>query len=201
MSIIDNLKGVSSKKLYEALQYSGLVTENMSFDEICEVLANEYPEIYKLYMSRANEGEFVDFAGGISEYAKNSSFIPTINYGAALEIINNKTNWNQSNSIAVGSAMSKSINLTKYKKLRFYHISSVDAASTYNKATVFISESKTTSMQPQMSEILIQNQKYNSGLVELDISSLSGDFFIGIEVQVKNVSSNLVTRISEMWLE
>lgn len=47
MAIRDNLRsGGSSKKLYEALQYSGLVTEDMTFDEMCEVLAAEYPERY-----------------------------------------------------------------------------------------------------------------------------------------------------------
>lgn len=31
-------------KLYESLQYSGLVTEDMSFNEICNVLASSFPE-------------------------------------------------------------------------------------------------------------------------------------------------------------
>lgn len=38
----------NAKKLYEALQYSGLVTEDMTFDEMCEVLAEAYPEVVNL---------------------------------------------------------------------------------------------------------------------------------------------------------
>lgn len=38
----------NAKKLYEALQYSGLVTEDMSFDEMCAVLAEMYPETFNL---------------------------------------------------------------------------------------------------------------------------------------------------------
>ena len=35
----------SKQELYEALQYSGLVTKDMTFKEMCQVLAAEYPEI------------------------------------------------------------------------------------------------------------------------------------------------------------
>lgn len=38
----------NAKKLYEALQYSGLVTEDMTFDEMCEVLANHFPPKFNL---------------------------------------------------------------------------------------------------------------------------------------------------------
>jgi len=49
MAIRDNLsKGGSKKKLFEALQYSGLVTEDMTFDEMCEVLAGIYLETIDL---------------------------------------------------------------------------------------------------------------------------------------------------------
>lgn len=34
----------NARKLYEALEHSGLVTEDMSFDEICNALASAFPE-------------------------------------------------------------------------------------------------------------------------------------------------------------
>jgi len=40
----------NAKKLYEALQYSGLVTEDMTFDEMCAVLLATYPQ--KIYYSK-----------------------------------------------------------------------------------------------------------------------------------------------------
>lgn len=44
MAIRDNLKtGGSSKKLYDALEYSGIVTENMSFDDMCAALSEYFP--------------------------------------------------------------------------------------------------------------------------------------------------------------
>lgn len=50
MAVFDNISGGGSKKkLYEALQYSGLVTEDMTYNEMLEVLSNTYPE--KLYQS------------------------------------------------------------------------------------------------------------------------------------------------------
>ena len=36
-------EGTDLDQLYEAMQYSGLVTEGMTFDEICDILAAEYP--------------------------------------------------------------------------------------------------------------------------------------------------------------
>lgn len=38
----------SRQKLYEALQYSELVTEDMTFDEMLDVLKTEYPETYEI---------------------------------------------------------------------------------------------------------------------------------------------------------
>ena len=42
MAIRDNLKGGSSKKLYDALKYSGLVTEDMTYDEMLAALAKRF---------------------------------------------------------------------------------------------------------------------------------------------------------------
>lgn len=54
----------AKKELYEALQYSDLVTEDMTFEEMCEVLATEYPEIhitwYKAYFYTNSSGTFCD---------------------------------------------------------------------------------------------------------------------------------------------
>ena len=44
MAIRDNLKGGSSRKLYDALQFSGLVTEDMTYNEMCEILKANFPE-------------------------------------------------------------------------------------------------------------------------------------------------------------
>lgn len=41
----------NAKKLYQALQYSGLVTEDMTFAEMCDALAAAYPATYSLLMS------------------------------------------------------------------------------------------------------------------------------------------------------
>ena len=46
----------NAKKLYEALQYSGLVTEDMTYDEICAVLAEEFPELRKVIVDGVLQG-------------------------------------------------------------------------------------------------------------------------------------------------
>lgn len=70
MSIRDNLKfGGSTKKLYESLQYSGLVTEDMTFNEICAALGDYFVATLDLmeltvdeWVKTATSGESVTFA-------------------------------------------------------------------------------------------------------------------------------------------
>lgn len=46
--------GADPKKLYEALQYSGLVNSSMTYDEMISVLANKYPKLRSYSFSGTN---------------------------------------------------------------------------------------------------------------------------------------------------
>ena len=61
MSVRDNLTKGNAKELYEALQYSGLVTEDMTYDEMCEALTKAYPPLKVLY---DNGDGCTDVSGG-----------------------------------------------------------------------------------------------------------------------------------------
>lgn len=51
-----NQGGVSAGDLYNALQYSGLVTEDMTAEEMLAVLAEVYPECIDLYIANRTKG-------------------------------------------------------------------------------------------------------------------------------------------------
>lgn len=94
------------KKLYESLKYSGLVTEDMSFDEICAMFAEKYPQrIY--YYSKTQEYDvtwdtepgsftqrtYVEGTGGNNLVIKSTSAIDVTDY-SKLILKNVTVNWN-----------------------------------------------------------------------------------------------------------
>ena len=75
-SIVTNDETRYRTSLYTALQYSGLVTSSMTFDEMCAVLAAKYPNEQILYY---NGNTYSSITGGFvltasaTSYSSNSS--------------------------------------------------------------------------------------------------------------------------------
>lgn len=94
------------KKLYEALKYSGLVTEDMSFEEICAMFAEKYPQ-RKYYFSKTQEYDvtwdtepgsfyqrtYVSGTGGNNLVINSTSAIDVTDY-SKLILKNVTVNWN-----------------------------------------------------------------------------------------------------------
>lgn len=142
-----------------------------------------------LYVN-GNQGNFVGYAGGI-DYPGGGA--PTLTIGETLyaSMSNNVT-------LATGSVISDKYDLTRFSKLKFHHESKT-ASNTTNKISVFVTDVKQTQMIPVTSKILASGSNQNvSGDVELDVTNLSGEYYIGFYLQA-NVSS-VNTTISNMKL-
>ena len=199
MAIRDNLKGGSSKKLYDALQYSGLVTEDMTYNEMCEILKEYFPEAFKLYMSSANEGAFDIF----QKYNSNG----TLTFGNEMTL---------SQTTGLGSKTkiySKEVDLTNYKKLHFEHVSSAARGNTYSWIVLTIDKAKKetaptatlpkdldTSNSVVIYKLLDQEQNSNSGEVNIDVSGLSGKHYVSVEISSNVADALIQTKISNMYM-
>ena len=176
----------AKKELYEAMQYSGLVTEDMTFEEMCEVLAEVYPEIYKLYMSSANEGDFALIDTGYS---------PTFTKGSELYISDKRSNDGGFHTVR---AKSKTFTITGYEKMYFTHVSTITYNDSVTNVYVEIYSAKTNEIMT--SKTLIESGTSANGTVIIDTSELSGDCYVIIKLGV-NSSKTVTTKISNMYLE
>ena len=172
-------------KLYQALQYSGFVTDDMTFDEMCEVLAEEYPSAFVLYKNGVNNANFTSYKGsaGGGQYANTDEGYAnlSITYGNDINAVYSNMNGNSH----VSSIMSKLIDLTNYKELKFtFNSTGANNDTAIRDISVFIADNLTTDMTATAKyTILSANaQTSNSGEGVIDISNLSGNYYIGINL-------------------
>ena len=203
MAIRDNLKsGGSSKKLYEALQYSELVTEDMTFAEMCEALANEFPAFPPgaVYYNGMNKGEFSYYAGGLGVHAVQHNEEVAASFGDSLTLINGGT---ASIPVNSGSYISKKYDVSNYNKLRFHHNSIIGASDDYTYIDVFLTKVKQETMAADASvRILPTKTTKASGNIELNVADLSGEYYVGIYLQSNRAGQNSqITFISDMYFE
>ena len=92
--------------------------------------------------------------------------------------------------MAVGSVISKVYDLTNYNKLWFEYECSVPIAQSYNIMKVFIVSSKQMNMTAVAEQLILPSNVLNyNGTVDLDISAISGKYYIGFYIRT-NVNSN-----------
>lgn len=199
MAIRDNLKsGGSSKKLYDALQYSGLVTEDMTYNEMCEVLKAYFPELYALYMSSANEGGFAAYAGSQYAYYDHTCFDPTVIFEEEMTVLAS-TKYN--GAYGNGAVISEKVDLTGYSKIVFDYECNIHATANDNFIGVFITPEKQAILHDiavYKEDLLIgKTAATASGTKEIDVSSLSGEYYIGFSMQY-TVSANI--KVSNMYM-
>lgn len=154
--------------------------------------------IYPLYMSSANEGGFSAYAG--SATGGYTRITPTLVKAESLKVSFKGTL--DSNAFYVGCAISKEIDLTRFTTLRFTHSSSGTNGSSSTNGTFFITSTKGTTMTPIVTKTLFNAYDLNnqSGEKVIDISSLNGTFYIGIEVRAYDLATATVS-ISNMYME
>ena len=171
--------------LYQALQYSGLVTVDMTYAEMCEALATAYPQYFALYKDGVNKANFVSYAGsaGGGAYANTDAGYANlaITFGENINAVYS----NMNGSTHVSSIMSKLVDLTSYKKLKFnFSATGSNEDTAIRDISVFITDTlKTDMVATAKYNILSANtQTSNSGEGVIDISNLSGNYYIGINL-------------------
>lgn len=184
----------NARKLYEALEHSGLVTEDMSFDEMCEVLSEYFPEIYKLYMSSANEGGFEAFNEGTFNNS-NVTFADTMNIVSTVYA-----------STSIACVTSSLIDVTRFNSLNLnFNIFCPNGKSdSANYCKVFLTKEKEQTMDEYECTYLATTETNVSGTKSIDISSLEGNFYIVIMLKVGAGSGETRTinaEISNMYME
>ena len=144
-----------------------------------------------LYVN-GNQGNFVGYAGG-TDYADYKAVIPTVTFEESLSI-----SLSDNGTIVTGSAISDKYDLTKFSKLKFYHESNT-GSNPSNKISIFITDTKQTVMSPVTSKILAEgSNKSEIGDIELDITNLSGEYYIVFCLLVN--ASSASTTISNLKL-
>lgn len=180
MAIRDNLKGGSSKKLYEALQYSGLVTEDMTFAEMCEVLAAKYPELLYIYKHGNNCDEVT---GGWENTSWNSwghsGMAPTITFGESTMKISG------SSGITGTVKTKRKIDVTNFATL------SVTVSGIVNGGFV------APILCRANGDFAYQSNLYpcTNGTKTVDISSYTGEWYVGLFCSSDNTYNAEVTDV------
>lgn len=184
-------KSDGADALYEALKFSELVTEGMSFDEMCNVLATHYPETLKLYMSKANEGGFT---------AYNVTGFENSKVGFR-EYLNVEVSAYATRSAAC--AVSAVIDMTKYNKFNFEYTCSATRGDTNNACKVFFTRAKTSSMTEVKGSTVMTNGISANGKKTIDVSELQGEYYVVVMSQVYATvgeTNNVGIKVSNMYL-
>lgn len=125
-----NSGGGSAESLYEALQYSGLVTEDMTYDEMLEALANYFPEILELDLLQTTTDDW------LFTWSAYNGLDPGVN---TFEITStkfySKVQGSGSSSIGVSERIYQNIDMNRYKAL--YITGSVNQSS-YESSGVWV---------------------------------------------------------------
>ena len=187
----------SADSLYEALQYSGLVTEDMTYEEMLEALSAKYPAKLNLYSGTANEANFKGLACTTWPWSPKEA---NVVIGEALSV-----SATPGGGACAYSAASDIVDFTSWKKLKFTHTSSIPKTSDYDRIKIVIAESlPEKNMAAVLSHQLVavdSSLSVTGYPVELDVSSLSGEYYIVIELQTNTTTGTFKTEISDMYLD
>lgn len=151
-------------------------------------LAKQY-----LFSSNNNAVNFSAYAGTI--YSGHATKAPTVTVGQKLTVVFNATTSN----LVAGCAISDLVDVTNYSKIVLSYESTSTGTSNWEWAKLFVTNNKTTTMTALATTTILSAQDSSSGIVELDVSSVSGEVYVGIEM-----SSNckiVTVNVDEMYLE
>lgn len=147
-----------------------------------------------LFSSNNNAANFSAYTGNTNE-ATIAAKPPTVTFSETLTTVFDATN----NNLVAGSIISDLVDVTNYSKIVLKHESTSTGTSSWEWAKLFVVSEKSTQMTALAKTTILSAQSSASGVVELDISSISGENYIGIELCSNN---KIVTvNVEEMYLE
>ncbi len=180
----------NAKKLYEALQYSGLVTEDMTFDEMCAVLA----EVYPAWASMLNS-QWVVFQTGDA----SATYTATSNEEKAYFKINSSQN---SGGFVVGY-VSPFFDLTDKSVLSLKgHIHRTQVGTSYD-ASIYLTKQATYDHANDMYLFRLNDSTSTDKVCdgEFDVSGLTGNYRLGMKFPCgSNINTGAYTQITEAKL-
>lgn len=153
-----------------------------------------------LYHNGTNHAEFGKYEGAISTYGNYSGTDDLIvTFGEDLVVATSGTS---AGAMFSESVMSKAIDVTNYSKLKFSHRTVADASSEYNKVGIFLTQVLEGTMTATAEEVLLASGTSASGDVEIDISSLSGTYYVGICIKSNiNNQGQITVTITDPYFE
>ena len=161
-----------------------------------------YTQRYELYMNHINNAEFKSSAITVLSGTHYVCYEPTITQteNGLYMYVGNKA----VGQYACGCVISKAIDLSRFNTLKFNHTSlgSGNGASGETYAFLFISNSNKSGSSPLVRYDLFNHYNNNnqSGEVTIDISALSGECYIGLELHGFSQNTAYVT-IDDMYIE
>lgn len=151
--------------------------------------------LLKNYLYPNDQNQFVPYLGALKDITYQAgSTLPVITYGDTMSIT-----YTLSGGCWTACVITDLIDVTGYKKLVLKHNSTSTGSSTYESATLFISETKEASMTPLACQNIISASTNKAGVVELELAGISGEMYIGIAFQVN--SKSITVNVEEMYLE
>lgn len=156
-------------------------------------------EDYALYMSSANEGGFSAYAGAYGATYDFTCFAPEVTFGEEMIVAAYQK---YQKSYGCGCVISEKIDLTGYAKIVFDYECTIPEKSANNSVDIFISTTK----QPLLNSVSVyeevlldgKNTATSKGTKEIDVSALSGEYYIGFSMFYTNSAS---IKVSNMYME
>ena len=148
----------------------------------------------ELYVNGINSAKFTGYAFGTGQYGATSGLMPTLTFGNAL-----KVSLTSSAVLKIGSAISDAIDVTKYSKLKFHCKSGVSGANGASTTWVCLMDSRTAGANAILQVTTLEgNKTFYEQDAEIDISALSGEYYVGICVQLNTPGGTIYSEISDM---
>ena len=146
-----------------------------------------------LFSENNNAVNFVAYSGNTNEDTITAK-APTFTFGQKMT-----ATFDANPGLFAGCIISDLVDVTDYTKIVLNHESTASATTNWEWAKLFVVSSKSSKMSALAKTTILQSQSSTSGTIELDISSVSGQVYIGIEMcsNAKVVTVN----VSEMHLE
>lgn len=154
-----------------------------------------YTQRRDLYMTTANEGNFEAYNGSDQSVAFGTQ-LPSVTFGETF-----KFGVSHSAATAGASVISELIDLSRFKKIKLHHKSTISHGDGYHYVSLFVTSARQQYMGNKIvaSTKLITSAGTENEDAELDISAIEGEYYIGICCHCNVGSAS--TEISNMYME
>lgn len=151
-----------------------------------------------VWMDGVDNGDFVGYAGSTTNNGNP-------NIAEEAEVIKGEEllTVQFSSAVKVGSAVTRAYDVTSYTSLVFSYTTFASIANGSTKVYVFLTKELKREMTPDVEFIAMQNDTGKTATQTLDISNLSGMYYIGIALTNNDLTNKKPAgiSISEMYFE